>query len=111
MEPEVQRVQAAQRRGARKAVERFATFLQGEGSRLAPVEEGTLRASGSVVMVEDLNAVEGWVIFSTPYAAVQHERTDFVHPLGGQAKYLEQPLNENLQRLEPLVQAAIAAEL
>ena len=32
------------------------------------------------------------------YAAVQHERLDYNHPQGGQAKYLEQPFLEETSR-------------
>lgn len=42
--------------------------------------------------------VEGQVSFNTPYAQEQHERTDFNHPKGGKAKYLEDPLKENAGR-------------
>lgn len=37
----------------------------------------------------------GRVSFNQRYAQNQHESLDFVHPHGGQAKYLEAPLLEN----------------
>jgi hypothetical protein len=103
--------------------------LLGEAIKQAPVDEGTLRGSGSArvnrgqttksVMQTDeqgnithsLQAVEGSDIgslidirgnaviegevgFNTPYAAQQHEHTEYRHPQGGKAKYLEDPLKE-----------------
>lgn len=55
-----------------------------------PVEFGALRASGYVAppQGEGVNAgVE--VGFGTVYAVPQHERLDYRHPRGGEAKYLE----------------------
>ena len=43
-------------------------------------------------------SIEGYVRFNTPYAVAQHERLDFVHPKGGKAKYLEEPLTQNADR-------------
>ncbi len=45
------------------------------------------------------NDVVGVVGFNTPYALEQHERTDFVHPKGGQAKYLEEPVKDMSGRI------------
>ena len=42
--------------------------------------------------------LEGEVVVDQPYALVQHERTDFSHPNGGEAKYLENPLKEKYDR-------------
>jgi hypothetical protein len=60
-------------------------------NRLVPVEEGDLQLSGQVV---DEGLGKGSVQYGTTpetaeYAVVQHERMDFHHPNGGQAKYLE----------------------
>lgn len=38
--------------------------------------------------------IEGEVGFNMPYAAVQHEHTEYNHPRGGKAKYLEDNLKE-----------------
>ena len=63
-----------------------------------PVEFGALRASHYVappVGKAADSAVE--LGFGTVYAVPQHERTDYQHPRGGQAKYLESAV----QSLEP----------
>lgn len=89
----------------------------------APVEEGTLRASATIAVEVNGTRFQGRagkaaaisaaraavaegrtldlsveVSFNTPYAAVQHERLDFNHPKGGEAKYLERPLLEQATR-------------
>lgn len=84
----------------------------------APVDEGPLRGSGTAHFNEqriasgaDVNAeatgdegvqgghntneTTGVVAFNTEYAMAQHERTDYAHPKGGEAKYLERPLEES----------------
>jgi hypothetical protein len=42
--------------------------------------------------------IEGEVGFNEPYAAQQHEHTEYKHPQGGKAKYLEDPLKEMSDR-------------
>jgi hypothetical protein len=42
--------------------------------------------------------IEGEVGFNEPYAAQQHEHTEYKHPQGGKAKYLEDPLKEMTPR-------------
>lgn len=122
-------------RAAFDAIVRSAENLAGKAQRLAPVEEGTLRGSATVVLSVDgdrfesaqdgaLDAdhvaaaqkgamaaalaravavaregrwptIEAEIAFNTVYAAYQHEELGLTHPLGGQAKYLEEPLNAN----------------
>lgn len=72
--------------------------LLGRAVRDAPVDEGTLRGSGSTSVEVHGNEVTGTVTFGVPYAEVQHEHTEFQHPKGGQAKYLEGPLTEMAPR-------------
>ena len=66
-------------------------------AEFVPVDTGTLRASGQVRVPQHSGGrvtVElGYGGAASAYALVQHERTDFHHPVG-QAKYLEQPVNE-----------------
>jgi hypothetical protein len=72
-------------------------LIMTKSKQLAPVDLGTLRASG-VVHSPDIRAksvvVElGYGGAASAYALVQHERTDFSHTVG-QAKFLEQPVKE-----------------
>lgn len=100
------------------AVRRITLDLLSQSVRRAPVDEGPLRGSGSAhfngeriatgadfdSLATGSDAMEGGggsdvttgvVAFNTVYAVEQHERTEFHHPKGGEAKYLERPLEEN----------------
>lgn len=81
---------------------------------LVPIETGNLKSTGVV----STNGVQNTVPSPTElrpkidvsfggkttgseganYAAIQHERLDYNHPQGGQAKYLEQPFLEETSR-------------
>ena len=98
-----------------KALRTGAEMILEQAINEAPVESGTLRRSGvvSVGLIPDAGAVyeaaksgatfvagEGskkavYISFSTPYARRQHEELGYSHPLGGKAKYLEDPYNRN----------------
>lgn len=78
------------------------------GSGFAEVNEATIAmgkedASGGIDILGDPgepsgNEIVGAVGFTAPYAFVQHEHTEFDHPIGGQAKYLESVVAENQER-------------
>lgn len=103
--------------------------LLGKAVALAPVAEGTLRASGTVALTlngrrfegagalaavrevarqmaraGDQVKVEAEVVFPQVYAARQHEETGWKHPKGGQAKYLSTPLAANASRYGELLE-------
>ena len=67
---------------------------------IVPVDTGALAATGHVELpVETATGVTVELGFGGPaveYAAVQHERLDYHHPVG-QAKYLEDPVRNNLR--------------
>lgn len=101
-----------------KSLEIAVLDLQGKSQRLAPVNMGDLQGSAFTVVgwkgdisqntSADKNPkskrastphpkkMEAIVGFTEPYALRQHEEMGYNHPQGGQAKYLEQPLNENI---------------
>lgn len=70
---------------AQEALTETARAVLAEAQLRVPVDEGDLRDSGRV-QVSDL---EARVAFKSPIAWLQHERLDYQHPNGGQAKYLE----------------------
>lgn len=94
--------------------------LLGKSMRIAPIDEGTMigSASARVNQVEVARGSEGGtptttggkpdakpghvvvgeVSYNTRYAARQHEDLTFRHLPGKQAKYLEQPLKENVTK-------------
>lgn len=98
-------VEAAARRGVALAGE----HLLGESRDLVPLEEGTLERSGTVVVDED--KFTATVVFDTPYSVVQHERLDFQHAPGRQAKYLEEPFNRERDTMQALIAAQIRRAL
>jgi hypothetical protein len=100
----------------RKAVVNITAEVSGQAMKLAPVDEGTLRSSGSWYVDAQLIGItprqgrkpkpnpnrtggpevarkpgrfRGVFGFNTPYAARQHEETGYRHPKGGKAKYAE----------------------
>lgn len=85
----------------RRAVRDVAFDVQGRAQMKAPLDTGHLRESGSTELIDDGDRIGATVGFNATakngkqsYALVQHERTDYRHPLGGEAKYLETALNE-----------------
>lgn len=99
------------RAAARRAVTMVGEDLLGEAQRRAPIEEGTLRASGELEVEERGDTITAVVSFNTVYAARQHEELDWDHPLGGQAKYLESVLREREPRYRRAIDAAIRRAL
>lgn len=126
---------------AREEIINIIFDLLGEGMRRAPVKEGTLRGSGVAKLNDEqtahteegatatqtqiikdfeagriglqrmVNELIGEVAFNTPYATVQHEMVEFNHPHGGEAKYLEKPLNEKAEIYTKNLAEAIDREL
>lgn len=86
---DLRRFEKRYRAEAAQALGQFGEIVLGEGERRAPVREGTLRASGESELVVDGDGATVLLSFNTPYAARQHEETEWTHPKGGEAKYLE----------------------
>jgi hypothetical protein len=91
----------------KRGAELSAHDLRTRSALLAPVDTGDLRGSASVTEIANGYRVS----FGMRYAAVQHEGLEFNHPRGGQAKYLEQPLEENRPRYLQLIRDAAAGGL
>lgn len=94
-----------QRAAAEQFLRVYADRVLGEAQRIVPLEEGTLAGSGDVIIDEHHNGVDATIIFTTPYAARQHEELDYRHREGRQAKYLEEPA----KRLAPKFPTGLAA--
>jgi len=88
---------AGMKQRADAAMHENALHLQSVSQQAAPIEIGELRASADVRNVGDGEYEVGFYGQGIK-AIVQHERLDFNHPRGGQAKYLEGPLNQNADR-------------
>lgn len=74
-----------------------AADLQDRSVNRAPIDSGKLRENCVVDESEigDHSVKVGYSHQVDDYSLVQHERLDFNHPRGGEAKYLENPFNEN----------------
>lgn len=68
-------------------------YLRGESMKQVPVDEGTLMRSATV----SREGLSGAVSYDTVYAARQHEETEWQHPNGRKAKYLEDPMTQDRQ--------------
>ena len=77
------------------AVYKLGVAIMGNALPRVPVEFGALRASGYVAPPEGEGAEADVELgFGTVYAVPQHERTDYKHPRGGEAKYLEKAVDQ-----------------
>lgn len=93
-----------------------AVHLSGEAAIQAPVESGDLRGSlepggDGGAYREEAGGLNMTVGSNLPYAAEQHENLSLNHSgpkvPGGKAKYLEDPLNANLEMyMQHLAEAA-----
>lgn len=91
----------ASRAGGIRGLQLSTELLLGEAVKIVPLEEGTLQHSGKAAVDEE--SLTGIVSFGTPYAVVQHERLDFRHANGRQAKYLEKPWRENAAKFAQII--------
>lgn len=95
----------SKRRGAMAGCKKAAEYLLNESQPLVPVDTGRLKESGEVVEIP-----KGYsVVYSTEnpetgynYAMIQHENLEYHHEVG-QAKYLEEPLRRNADKLISIV--------
>lgn len=78
-----------------------------------PVDTGALRASGQVtgpaISGTQASVVLGYGNSSVKYALIQHENLSYKHTVG-QAKYLEQPVNEALAGMPGRLATRIRAD-
>lgn len=81
-----------------ESIRDVALDLQGKSVDSAPIDTGDLRISGYTSFLKQRNEFTAEVGFNTVYAVRQHEDLTYRHPQGGKAKYLEDPLKENLDR-------------
>lgn len=118
-----------------KALRTGAEGILTEAIDETPVETGTLRRSGTVTVgalpdsEQVYEAAEAgtdqkdayrkeagkekavYVSFNTPYARRQHEELDWEHPVGGKAKYLEDPFNRLKKKVVNMVEKQIKKAL
>ncbi len=124
----VQNIQDAVDKMEHKSVQGLAKalmFVGAESQNKAPVDTGDLRGSleididdtmiakgisgGGIDEISDVpeNGRVGTISYNTPYAANQHEHTEYDHPLGGQAKYLESVMINEKDRIVAIIADSI----
>ena len=81
---------------SKSAIRDVSFDLKGNSQDLAPVDTGDLRRSAYTKFEDRPGGFTGEIGYGAEYAYEQHENLEYRHPQGGQAKYLEQPLKENL---------------
>jgi hypothetical protein len=81
---------------AKLGVQDAMEYVLGESAKIVPIEEGSLQDSGRTAVKVDGDQIIGAFGYGTgaaaAYAIPQHERTDYAHDNGRQAKYAEVPL-------------------
>lgn len=95
-----------------RVIQICAADLQQKSTDQAPVDTGDLRSNCSVspIMME----ADGPTIrvgYDLPYARRQHEHVEYSHPLGGKAKYLEDPCKANTSRYRTAIGQAVKEAL
>jgi hypothetical protein len=92
-----------------------ASDVAAQGSFRAPLDLGPLRASiyadANLSINEVKKTVTAFVVARRTYAWVQHEREDFNHPKGGEAKYLAKPLRERMPQYRESFRQALREAL
>lgn len=94
---------------AKREIADIALDLAGKASDAAPVDLGDLR--GDLANPRKEGDMEWKVGSDLVYCAVQHEHTEFNHPKGGGAKFIERPFNENVDSYINAIGEAIMREL
>lgn len=88
------------------ALQLAALDLQGAAQRDAPIEEGTLRGSGTTSIEQTTDGAIAVVTFPLPYAARQEEEESYEHPRGGKAHYLGDQVKARAPRYRLALEAA-----
>lgn len=85
-----------------EGLENAAKYLLELSQPLVPVDTGRLKESGKAFMADEKTAFVTYEAFNPEngyeYAPIQHEALDFHHNVG-QAKYLEEPFLQNMDKL------------
>lgn len=93
------------RRAAARGLYFGAEHVLGVSNDKVPLDEAALQRSGTASV--DEGDLTGMVSYDTPYAVPQHERLDYRHAPGREAKYLENALNSE----RAVVFALVAAQM
>lgn len=92
-----------------KEITDIALDLGSKASDAAPVENGDLR--GDLANPRKENDLSWKVGSDLPYTNRQHEHTEYNHPRGGGAKFIEKPFRDNKNKYVDQLGKAIMKEL
>ena len=81
-------------------------YLRAESMKQVPHQEGILESSART----SRDGLTGAVSYDTPYAARQHEETEWQHLNGRKAKYLEDPMVQDRAGILRAIAAAARFE-
>jgi len=81
----------------------------GESNKTVPIEEATLKRSGTVTT--DPENLKVAVVYDTPYAVEQHEDLRYRHDEGRTAKFLENAVNAESDAVTEIIAMTIRGEL
>lgn len=101
-------VEAMIKSGSVEGLTNACEYVLGESNAHVPLETGDLERSGTVTI--DPGEQVGHISYSGPCSVVQHERLDFKHDSGRNAKFLENAL-KNRAQIAALIAAPIRARL
>ncbi|MGH7954758.1 MAG: hypothetical protein ACREOZ_02230 [Gloeomargaritales cyanobacterium] len=91
---------------SKKGSQSAADHLLKIASSLAPLDKGDLRSSGKVTLEDSAALLSfGGSPSKGVIATVQHERLDFYHPRGGQAKYVQKPMISEARAMFNVIRA------
>ncbi len=94
------KINSVVKKGGKKATWSALDHLATVSKEQVPLDQGPLKNSCYVDVAEDGSS--GTVSYDTPYAIIQHEKTQFQHQRGRKAKYLEDPANDSAVQHEML---------
>lgn len=82
--------------------------IQSQAQKLVPNDTGDLEGSAVTKLENEGDSPSVTIGFYTPYAANQHEHTEYEHKDGRKAKYLEKPLNDKLEDITAKLGEAVS---
>jgi len=97
-----------------KILDEWGKMCSGELLRISreivPFDQSPLSVSG--FNDKDTDGIEGWfTAYNEEYAARQHEEIDWNHPNGRQAKYLERPFHQNIDKWQEIAKEKMLSEI
>ena len=101
---------AATAKGIRKGLYKAGLFLQRESMKIVPIDTGVLRASAATRAEGKGFDTAVIVSYGTDYGVYVHEDLEASHKPGKRAKFLEQPLRDNREKIAQIVRDEIEKE-